>query len=83
MIGRPGELPADVQDELARGMERTRECTGLLFNIALNYGGRTEITDAVRRLVADVRAGRAAGEIDEATLCLVPLHRGPARSRTC
>jgi undecaprenyl diphosphate synthase len=57
-----------VQDELARGMERTRECGGLLFNIALNYGGRSEITDAVRRLVGDVRAGRAVGEIDETTL---------------
>jgi undecaprenyl diphosphate synthase len=68
VIGRPQELPRDVQDELARGMERTRECTGLLFNIALNYGGRTEITDAVRRLVADVKAGRAAQEIDETTL---------------
>jgi undecaprenyl diphosphate synthase len=68
VIGRPGELPCDVQDELARGMERTRDCGGLLFNIALNYGGRTEITDAVRRLVDDVRAGRAVGEIDETTL---------------
>jgi undecaprenyl diphosphate synthase len=68
VIGRPGELPADVQDELARGMERTRDCSGLLFNIALNYGGRSEITDAVRRLVEDVKAGRAAPEIDETTL---------------
>jgi undecaprenyl diphosphate synthase len=68
VIGRPQELPRDVQDELARGMERTREGTGLLFNIALNYGGRTEITDAVRRLIADVQAGRAAPEIDETTL---------------
>jgi undecaprenyl diphosphate synthase len=68
VIGRPQELPGDVQDELARGMERTRACSGLLFNIALNYGGRTEITDAVRRLVRDVREGRAPAEIDETTL---------------
>jgi undecaprenyl diphosphate synthase len=68
VIGRPAELPGDVQDELARGMERTRACSGLLFNIALNYGGRTEITDAVRRLVRDVREGRAPAEIDETTL---------------
>jgi undecaprenyl diphosphate synthase len=67
VIGRMGELPAEVQDELARGMEKTRTQTGLLFNIALNYGGRTEITDAVRRLVADVQAGRVTGVIDEAT----------------
>src|SRR5687767_6726516 len=68
VIGRPSELPSDVQDELARGMERTRECSGLLFNIALNYGGRSEITDAVRRLVEDVKAGRAAADIDETTV---------------
>ena len=66
VIGRMGDLPGDVQAELRRGMERTRGCTGLLFNIALNYGGRTEITDAVRRLVADILAnGRDPRGIDE------------------
>src|SRR4030095_6799288 len=44
VIGRMGDLPRDVQEELQRGIERTRERTGLLFNIALNYGGRAEIT---------------------------------------
>jgi undecaprenyl diphosphate synthase len=66
VIGRMHELPKDVQDELQRGMDRTARSTGLLFNIALNYGGRTEITDAVRRLVADVLAnGRDASRVDE------------------
>jgi undecaprenyl diphosphate synthase len=69
VIGRMHELPKDVQDELRRGMERTARSTGLLFNIALNYGGRTEITDAVRRLVADVMAnGRDASRVDEQLL---------------
>ena len=69
VIGRMAELPRDVQEELVRAMERTRERSGLLFNIALNYGGRAEITDAVRRLVADAqRTGRDASEIDERTL---------------
>jgi undecaprenyl diphosphate synthase len=66
VIGRPDELPGDVQAELARGMERTRGCSGLLFNIALNYGGRAEITDAVRALVSDALAnGGDAATIDE------------------
>src|SRR4029078_1528448 len=56
LCGRMGEVPADVQDELRRGMDRTRTQTGLLFNIALNYGGRAEITDAVRRLAAGFMA---------------------------
>ena len=69
VIGRMHELPRDVQEELQRGMDRTARSTGLLFNIALNYGGRTEITDAVRRLVADVLAnGRDASRVDEALL---------------
>ena len=67
VIGRMDELPPDVQDELRRGMERTRAASGLLFNIALNYGGRAEIVDGVRRLVQDVLAnGRDPGRIDEA-----------------
>jgi len=69
VIGRMSELPDDVQEELRRGMDRTADRTGLLFNIALNYGGRTEITDAVRRLASDVAAGRREpGTIDEETL---------------
>ncbi len=69
VMGRMGELPDDVQEELRRGMENTADRTGLLFNIALNYGGRTEITDAVRRLAADVAAGRREPRaIDEDTL---------------
>jgi undecaprenyl diphosphate synthase len=69
VIGRPGNLPSDVQDELQRGSDRTRRCTGLQFNIALDYSGRAEITDAVRRLVGDVLANsRDPYAIDEDTL---------------
>lgn len=69
VIGRMDELPEDVQQELQRGIERTREQRGLLFNIALNYGGRAEITDAVRRLLRDVlRNGRDPERVDEAML---------------
>jgi undecaprenyl diphosphate synthase len=69
VIGRSEDLPSDVRDELARGTERTSGCTGLLFNIALNYGGRAEITDAVRRLVHDhITGGRDPEQIDERTL---------------
>jgi undecaprenyl diphosphate synthase len=69
VIGRMGELPRDVQEALNWGVERTRGCSGLLFNIALNYGGRAEITDAVRRLIADRAAnGQSACQVDERTL---------------
>jgi undecaprenyl diphosphate synthase len=63
VIGRSEDLSADVRHELDRGMQKTASKTGMLFNIALNYGGRTEIVDAVRRLV---HAGVPADAIDEA-----------------
>jgi undecaprenyl diphosphate synthase len=69
VIGRPESLPADVVAELERGADATRDCGGLLFNIALNYGGRTEITDAVRRLLEDVGEGRLDPErVDEQSI---------------
>jgi undecaprenyl diphosphate synthase len=69
VVGRPQELAPDIRDELARAVARTEGNHGLQFNIALNYGGRAEITDAVRRLVADsARDGRDPATIDEATL---------------
>jgi undecaprenyl diphosphate synthase len=49
VIGRMDELPRSVVDELQVGIARTAGCTGLRFVIALNYGGRAEIVDAVNR----------------------------------
>ena len=63
VIGRPEELPPDVQDELEIGIAKTAGNTGMLFNIALNYGGRAEIVDAVRRAIA---SGIVAEDLDEA-----------------
>jgi undecaprenyl diphosphate synthase len=62
VIGRQQELAPDIQKELADAVDRTAKNTGLLFNIALNYGGRAEIVDAVRKAI---EAGVPAAEIDE------------------
>ena len=61
-IGRTHELAPDVQDELAMGIERTASNTGMRFNIALNYGGRSEIVDAVRKAMA---SGLDPSDLDE------------------
>ena len=63
VIGRPRSSPPDVQDELEIGIAKTAGNTGMLFNIALNYGGRAEIVDAVRRAIA---SGIVAEDLDEA-----------------
>ncbi len=62
VIGRPDELSPDVQHELEIGIRRTENNRGMLFNIALNYGGRAEIVDAARR--AD-RVRHSADDLDE------------------
>jgi undecaprenyl diphosphate synthase len=62
VIGRSEELAPDVQTELDLGIRQTAANTGMLFNIALNYGGRAEIVDAVRRAIV---AGVPAEALDE------------------
>jgi len=62
VIGRTEELSKDVLAELAAGQEATSRNTGMLFNIALNYGGRAEIVDAARRAI---EAGVAPVDLDE------------------
>src|SRR3954449_2657979 len=52
VIGRADELARDVRDELKAAEEKTTANTGMLFNIALNYGGRAEIVEAARGLLA-------------------------------
>jgi undecaprenyl diphosphate synthase len=62
VIGRVDELAPDIRRELDMGIAQTQGNTGMLFNIALNYGGRSEIVDAARRAIA---AGVAPDELDE------------------
>jgi len=51
VIGRMEDLSRDIQDELRAAIDRTAKDNGMLFNIALNYGGRAEIVDAARRAI--------------------------------
>ena len=62
VIGREGGLPAEVLDELREAEARTAGHRGLQFNIALNYGGRAEIVDAVK---AALEARLAPESLDE------------------
>ena len=57
MIGRREGLPPDVLRELDRTARLTAGNDGMTLCLAINYGGRTEIADAARRLAEDVRAG--------------------------
>jgi undecaprenyl diphosphate synthase len=67
VIGRIRDLPAPVQRDLQTALEKTRKNTGLRLTLALNYGARAELVDAVRALVEMVR-DNGETPIDEATL---------------
>ena len=55
-IGRLQGLPRQVRDELQSAINTTARNTGLRVNLAINYGGRAEIVDAVNALVQQARA---------------------------
>ncbi len=62
VAGRIHEVPEKLQRALQKGVETTRNNTGITFTLAINYGGRAEIVDAVKQLV---RYGVSPEEVDE------------------
>jgi undecaprenyl diphosphate synthase len=69
MIGRREGLPVDVLREFERTALLTASNDGMILCLAVNYGGRSEIGDAARRLAEDVRAGRVEpDQVDEAMI---------------
>lgn len=68
-IGRLTDLPEYAQRALRETMEKTAGNTGMVLRLALSYGGRTEVADALRSFSEDVAAGRRRpDEVDEETL---------------
>ncbi len=69
VTGRIGDLPKAVRAELERVMEATKHYEKGHLILALSYGGRTEIVDAVRAIAAKAKAGEIdPAQIDEALL---------------
>lgn len=68
-IGRLDRLPADVRRELQRTAELTAKNSGTRLCLALSYGGRSELVDAMRRIAEEVATGkRKPDEISEALI---------------
>ena len=59
---RDWKVPRSVLKEMEISEELTRHNAGMTLTIAFNYGGRVEVVDAVKRLIADHDAGRLKGE---------------------
>jgi undecaprenyl diphosphate synthase len=62
VIGRVQELAPDIRTELKMAEKKTAGNAGMLFNIALNYGGRAEIVEAARALIT---SGVQPDDLDE------------------
>src|SRR5262249_36275490 len=56
--GRMHELPTKLREVFEDAMRRTADFPGLTFNLAINYGGRAEVVDAVRALAENVKSGQ-------------------------
>lgn len=68
-IGRTNELDESVQFELRSAIRKTAGNTGMVLNVALNYGGRVELVDSFRKLMEKcLREGRAPETINEADI---------------
>ncbi len=66
ILGDISALSVGMQKSIKKCVERTKDNTGVTFNIALNYGGRDEIVRAVRAIAENVRDGKIeVNQIDE------------------
>ena len=71
-IGRTNDLPLPARKSLLKCIEETRNNTGLTINIALSYGGRAEITDAVNKILAEKKPGEKIDEKEFAKYLYAP-----------
>ena len=56
VVGRVEDLPKSVQNIIANTIERTKHNTGLVLSLALSYGGRQEIIDAIKKIGASKKS---------------------------
>jgi undecaprenyl diphosphate synthase len=65
-LGQLATMPVHLRESFQRSMDRTKANTGLSLQVAINYGSRMEITEAVKAMIIDVEQGKLAPRaIDE------------------
>lgn len=64
-LGRTDRIPLELYQKIQRAVHYTRNNSELILNVAMDYGGRAEIVDAVKRMLAD---GLDPNAVDEATV---------------
>lgn len=58
VLGELDRIPSFVKDKIYDALEKTKKNTGIVFNIALNYGSRQEIIRGIKNIVQEVNDGR-------------------------
>jgi undecaprenyl diphosphate synthase len=69
IVGDIAPLSQKLKEQIAESEKLTKKNTGLVLNIAVNYGGRSEVLNAVREIAEMVKQGRIhPGDISESTI---------------
>lgn len=77
IIGSTDQLPASTRQAVLDAEVRTKDNQGLILNLALNYGSRLEIVNAIKKIAADVESGQLnIDDIDENTVNEAMLTHG-------
>lgn len=72
VLGDVSVLSEGLQEGISSAIERTQNNTGIIFNIALNYGGRAEMIKAIKEISEEVKNGKL--DLDEITEETVSAH---------
>ncbi|NLL81919.1 MAG: isoprenyl transferase [Tissierellia bacterium] len=62
ILGDISELPETPRNEVVKAIEKTKYNTGMVLNIALNYGGRNEIIRGIKEYLKDIEMGKISVE---------------------
>lgn len=65
VLGDISALPSNLQNSINKAIERTKDNTGIVFNVAFNYGGRAELVMATKNIAKQVKEGNI--KLDEIT----------------
>ena len=65
-MGSRDGLPKNVQEKMDNAVQKTKDNTGIILNLAINYGGQAEILEAVKKVASEVKDGLLS--IDEINL---------------
>lgn len=69
VLGDVSALPTNLQNSINKAIERTKNNTGVVFNVAFNYGGRAELVMATKEIAKQVKDGSIKlEEINEETI---------------